>query len=786
MNAAILEPQISDELKAALNHGLASGEILTRLQVEQQTALFRERFGPAVLRDLDGEALLRLMHGRLTGETRCMAYWLEFKNDDEFSGYQFGGIGGGSALKFGIYQRQSDNAWMAGAPKAQNVLSLEDAINFARSQRDQLVAGVDVLSSMDIDDTSDEAYAKLQGAMEKAAPKLAHDGWAHKYWFLISPDRIDDYHSPRYQRFHLFKLLQMPPDGGGILDGGLPRFICAGRFIAAARELEVPVTTLNTILNRRDGAFHRYWKVGTTEGSDGGSHWTEMREGRFVSIGWPEQVPDLSETIGQEKATAKNRIRDWLLPVYPSNAGVASRKAGEILNFAEEISEMDLVLACEGQTVLGVGKVRGPYEYDGSLGFPHKRPVEWLTVDPWRMPDQEGPRTTVYELGKSATNLLELEQRLSRRGPVPDAVSTPRPVAPAAETVPMPPLDQFAARIEAILRRKGQVILYGPPGTGKTYRALAVANELAARHAFRRSFVDLTASERKTVADGDGLVRVCTFHPGWGYEDFIEGLRPTTLNGQMVFKPCDGIFKRLCTNAATQSNRHFFLVVDEINRGDLPRIFGELLTTIEYDKRERQITLPVTGAFFAVPKNVFIIGTMNTADRSISLMDTALRRRFGFVELMPDSTLLVGRRAGGLLLGAWLDALNTRLRLHLKRNARNLQIGHAYLMPPQPITSVAEFARVLRDEIIPLIEEYCYDDFGMLKDILGSELVDAEAGRIREEIFGTNREGDLIQAVSFEEMQPLVLDQEPADSTLTGESSDIPVDDSEGEDESVS
>ena len=213
--------------------------------------------------------------------------------------------------------------------------------------------------------------------------------------------------------------------------------------------------------------------------------------------------------------------------------------------------------------------------------------------------------------------------------------------------------------------------------------------------------------------------------------------------------------------------------MDEINRGDLPRIFGELITTIEYDKRDRRIKLPVTGSSFAVPRNIFLIGTMNTADRSISLMDTALRRRFGFVELMPDSTLLVGRKAGGLLLGAWLDALNTRLRRHLKRDARNLQIGHAYLMPLQPITSVAEFARVLRDDIIPLLEEYCYDDFGMLRDILGGELVDAEAGRIREEIFAVNREGDLIQAMLFEEMQPLVLDQEPADSALVGEAPDL-------------
>jgi|HubBroStandDraft_4_1064222.scaffolds.fasta_scaffold00671_2 5-methylcytosine-specific restriction protein B len=777
MSTATLEPRLFDELKAALGHGLASGELLTPVQIEQQTALFRDRFGPAVLSQLDGEALLRLMHGRASSEPRCLAYWLEFKNDEEFAGNRFGGIGGGSALKFGIFQRQSDGAWVTGSPQAQQVLSLQDAIARARKQRDELVGGAEVLLSLEAIDTSDKAYVGLQAAMEKAAPELVSDGWTHKYWFLIAPDRIDDYHSPRYQRFHLFKLLQMSPDRVGTMEGGSPRFICAGRFIAAARELGVPVTTLNTILNRRDGAFHRYWKVGTTAGYTGESHWTEMRDGGFVSIGWHEEVPDLSEVIGQDKTTVKNRIRDWLAPSYPSDPAVASRKAGEILNFAQEISELDLVLACEGQTVLGIGRVRGPYEFDGNLGFPHKRPVDWLTLDSWRMPEQEGPLTTVYELGRSAANLLEIEQRLFRRGLAP--VSAPGQVALVAEAASLPPLDLFSARIEAILRRKGQVILYGPPGTGKTYRALAVANELAARHAFRKGFLRLTASEGKVIAASDGLVRICTFHPGWGYEDFIEGLRPATLNGQMVFEPRDGIFKRLCLDAAKQPSRNFFLVVDEINRGDLPRIFGELLTTIELDKRGKPITLPLTGSTLVVPLNVFLIGTMNTADRSISLLDTALRRRFSFVELMPDSKLLAGRKAGGLLLGAWLDALNARLRLHLKRDARNLQIGHAYLM--QPITSVAEFSRVLRDDIIPLLEEYCYDDFGMLKDILGGELVDAEAGRIREDIFGPNREEDLIQAVSFEEMQPLVVDQEPADSTLGGEPLDIPVDDSDGQ-----
>jgi 5-methylcytosine-specific restriction protein B len=508
----------------------------------------------------------------------------------------------------------------------------------------------------------------------------------------------------------------------------------------------------------------------STEGDGGKSQWAGMREGSFVSIGWPEQVPDLSEVIGQDRTTAKNQIRDWLLP-KAKNPEVASRKAGEILNFAREVAEKDLVLACEGQDVLGVGRVLGSYEYDRNMRFPHKRQVEWSSLEPWRMTDPEGLRTTVYELGKSATNLLELEQRLFQRGPVESAQTTG----------PLPPLDPLAARVEGILRRKGQVVLYGPPGTGKTYRAIGIARELAARHVFRKSFVALREAEQGEVEGAAGLVRLCSFHPGYGYEDFIEGLRPRTVNGQMVFEPRDGIFKRLCADARKHPDRHFFLVVDEINRGDVPRIFGELITVIEQDKRGIAITLPVTGSSFVVPRNVFLVGTMNTADRSILLLDTALRRRFGFIELMPDSSQLGGRTAGGLPLGAWLDALNARLRKHLKRDARNLQIGHAYLMPPHAITSLADFARVLRDDIIPLLEEYCYDDFGTLRDILGSELIDAEIGRIREEIFAPNREEDLVQALSFEQMQPLVLAQGLA---VDEPGPDAPDDANEGEDES--
>src|SRR6202008_2180559 len=133
-------------------------------------------------------------------------------------------------------------------------------------------------------------------------------------------------------------------------------------------------------------------------------------------------------------------------------------------------------------------------------------------------------------------------------------------------------------------------------------------------------------------------------------------------------------------DAAQAPDRKFFLIVDEINRGDIPRIFGELLTVLERDKRDKPIALPVSGEAFRVPPNIYLIGTMNTADRSIALLDAALRRRFGFVELMPDARILKKVELGGIPLGAWLEALNNRLREHMGHNARNLQIGHAYFM----------------------------------------------------------------------------------------------------------
>jgi len=284
------------------------------------------------------------------------------------------------------------------------------------------------------------------------------------------------------------------------------------------------------------------------------------------------------------------------------------------------------------------------------------------------------------------------------------------------------------------------VILYGPPGTGKTYWAENAANELAAKLNFQSGFDQLSDDQRSFITgDGEsfGFVRTCCFHPAYGYEDFIEGYRPEQADGQMIFSLRDGVFKRLCKDAMSEPETSFYLIIDEINRGDIPRIFGELMTIIEKDKRGKSITLPTSVEQFQVPMNVYIIGTMNTADRSISLLDAALRRRFGFIELMPDSSVLGAATVEGIHLGRWLEALNQRICEHVARDARNLQIGHSYLLRKDgtPIDDFSEFARALHEDIIPLLEEYCYEDYSTLEKILGSGIVDSNDQKIRHGLF---------------------------------------------------
>ena len=261
-------------------------------------------------------------------------------------------------------------------------------------------------------------------------------------------------------------------------------------------------------------------------------------------------------------------------------------------------------------------------------------------------------------------------------------------------------------------------ILYGPPGTGKTWRTVDVALSIVeggdSEHDLEH-FEEL----RFDAHTGEGNIALVTFHQNFAYEDFVEGIRPVLDTGELRYELREGLFKRMASVAQERPNERFVLIIDEINRGNIARIFGELITLIEDSRRigeaeETFATLPYSAETFGVPGNLYLVGTMNTADRSIQLLDAALRRRFVFLEMMPDPDHEGVGTVGGVDCRRLLRAMNERIALLLDREH---QIGHTYFLN---LRSLDDLSDVLRNRILPLLQEYFFDDWSKIRAVLGN------------------------------------------------------------------
>jgi DNA polymerase III delta prime subunit len=248
------------------------------------------------------------------------------------------------------------------------------------------------------------------------------------------------------------------------------------------------------------------------------------------------------------------------------------------------------------------------------------------------------------------------------------------------------------------------------------------------RNNLKTSWDDATNSP-ESLASIDKYVSFITFHQSYSYEEFVEGIRPimaeNTEAGQPVqYEVKPGIFRKICADAEADRDNNYLLIIDEINRGNISKIFGELITLIEDDKHlgaanELKVRLPYSQREFGVPNNLYILGTMNTADRSIALLDIALRRRFTFVELMPQPELLQPVTVEGITidLPKILRRLNNRITALL---SRDYQIGHSYLLD---INDISELRFAWFNRIVPLLQEYCYNDDSRLAQILGNQFM---------------------------------------------------------------
>jgi len=468
------------------------------------------------------------------------------------------------------------------------------------------------------------------------------------------------------------------------------------------------------------------------------SFWEDYADQGIIGLGW-DYLGDLSSYPNHDAIVSKMR--------EVGNKPDKSFKINSLAcwDFANTIKPGDVIIPKRGlDEYLGYGIVESEYRYEKDRGEqPHIRNVRWLK----RGSFIETEHNIVQKTLTNITNYPDYVKRL--RSLIIDEVQSP------AGVVPKP------------VHHPKNYILYGPPGTGKTWRTTEAALSLIEG----RNIDDSTSESREAItgryaaAREEGFIEFVTFHQSYSYEEFIEGIRPQAVDSGLAFNVEAGVFKVLCDNARKRPDQNHVLIIDEISRGNVARIFGELITLIEDDKRSGMpnmvdTRLPYSRARFSVPANLFIIGTMNTADRSVEALDTALRRRFSFVEIAPKPNLLSDEAFAleNIDLAALLATINRRLVRLLDHDH---QIGHAYFMGMQNMGEELEALRfVFRDRILPQLKEYFYNDAAKVGLVLGEAFVKRVTEEFAFALFdedAASRFQDRAEYV-FEDVRTLILE----------------------------
>ncbi len=349
----------------------------------------------------------------------------------------------------------------------------------------------------------------------------------------------------------------------------------------------------------------------------------------------------------------------------------------------------------------------------------------------------ERSRLHVYWINKASASFAGQTDQKAFAGTQPGS-STYRAFATAAAYEPTFALLDKARPPEKPRIHPLNLVLYGPPGTGKTWhtvtRAVAIVEGRSVHEVSEEEREDRAAIKRRfNEYRQANRIEMVTFHQNTTYQDFVEGIRPVLVDdvsagadsqakpqnvGDVRYELSRGVFRRIAECAEQDPDQRYVLVIDEINRGNIAAIFGELITLIEDSKRigrddETRVTLPGSKTEFGVPANLHVVGTMNTADRSIALLDTALRRRFVFEEMMPDASHPgISTDADGVNCRDLLAAMNRRITVLLDREH---QIGHTYFLG---VDTLAALASTFRTRILPLLQEYFYDDWEKIRAVL--------------------------------------------------------------------
>ena len=438
---------------------------------------------------------------------------------------------------------------------------------------------------------------------------------------------------------------------------------------------------------------------------EGAARWEEFRTAGIMALNW-DRVGDLASFPDKES------LLDALYTHYGDWGGRPRKAADSVWDYIHAMKPGDIVYVRRSfNEIVGRGVVRSDYRYDEDRSsFRAVRDVEWTHVGSWPLEQRIG-RLMLQRLTENTkytpdqlNALIGIEDSHSPSSV--DERSGNNDLDEADEHYTSADfLDEVFLRPEdleqmlGLLRRKKNLILQGAPGTGKTFAAKRLAYALMSQ------------------AD-DSRVEVVQFHQSTAYEDVVVGLRPTAEGG---FAAAEGVFARFCRRAAADPGRDYVFIIDEINRANISKAFGELLMLIEAEHRGEALRLPVSGELLSVPKRLHIIGMMNTADRGLALIDYALRRRFAFFEMWPaldhPGFLRHVEAVGSARLEALVDVVR-RLNQRIAEDEAlgpGFQIGHSYLClpaagPENPAGSDADVTSVVRYELEPLVREYWFDN----------------------------------------------------------------------------
>lgn len=437
----------------------------------------------------------------------------------------------------------------------------------------------------------------------------------------------------------------------------------------------------------------RYWLYAPGEGS---CMWDEFYTSGIMAIGWGE-IGDLSTFDSKDAMKIKMReVIDESLSY--KNAAHATWQ------FANEMKIGDIVFVKKGMhQIIGRGVVMSDYEYDDTRDDEYKniRQVDWTHNGKWPHPGQAVMKTLTDIT--SYTDYVEKLNSLFEDETEEDAEDVEKTYPPYTKEdflseVFMP--EEEYEKLSGILRIKKNIIIQGAPGVGKTFAAKRIAFSMMG------------------VKDVERVMMV-QFHQSYSYEDFIMGFRPST-DG---FELKRGVFYNFCKKAEIDGDNDYFFIIDEINRGNLSKIFGELFMLIENDKRGVSLQLLYSDEKFSVPKNIYIIGMMNTADRSLAMLDYALRRRFAFFEIKPGFTTDGFRKYRMSLenekfdkLIACVESLNNAIS-NDESLGDGFCIGHSYFCNLLPDTINDQvLSGIVEYELIPLLKEYWFDEPTKVKD----------------------------------------------------------------------